>query len=555
MKKLLFWSCMIFSSGLGFSQNQLPVDSGMIYYENGIKLTRSYEFVNAREQLLKAQIWFIRQNRQEMVAKTYIQLGFQTNRIILFDESHEYFARAQKIADQYQLPEVGFYAKTAHVIAWLWDFSYSFDSLNLINSRQALIELKKQNKENIATHIINDYLEAWGEYYFKTNQPDSASYYFNKSLQIAREDNNYTSISNCYINLAIYYNIQNELDTIPFLLTNALITLKNEPNSLLQRRIYVQWISYYEKLGDDKNAVKYHKLNNTLHRKELIADRDLALSNLSKEYEKEIFEAQLGEKEVQIKYQQFTLIVISCFLALFIIFSIFYFRLYQLNKKVNQKNKYLLKEQNHRLKNNLQIISGLLNLQANRIEEETTRSIIESSQMRVHTIGLIHKQLYENSTEEVQLDSYCNELVIQILISFDIQNLHEDVYFEQIHMPSEIVNSIGLILNELLTNSCKHAFPQTIRPSLHIRLYKIADGSYKLIYKDNGPGFKLNEVNSRYSFGLTLINIMVAQLEGKMKWINTNGLCFEMVFGVEKKRIFGEKAKKHKWKSRVSARG
>lgn len=527
----------------------------MIYYENGIKLTRKYEFINAREQLLKAQKWFILHNRHEMVAKTYIQLGFQTNRILLFDESHEYFARAEKIAEQYRLPEIDFYAKTAHVIAWLWDFAYSYDSLNLINSRQALIELKKQNKENIATHIINDYLEAWGEYYFRTNQPDSARYYFNKSLQIAREDNNYASISNCYINLAFYFNTQNELDTIPILLNNALVALKNDPNSLLRRRIYVEWISYYEKIGDDKNAIKYHRLNYFLHRVELIADRDLALSNLSKAYEKQIFEVQLGEKEMQIKYQQFTLIAISSVLALFIIFSIFYFRLYQLNKKVNQKNKYLLKEQNHRLKNNLQIISGLLNLQANRIEEETTRSIIESSQLRVHTIGLIHKQLYENSTEEVQLDFYCNELVNQILISFSIQNLDKDVYFEQIHMRSETVNSIGLILNELLTNSCKHAFPQTIRPSLHIRLYKIADGSYKLIYKDNGPGFKLNEIHSRSSFGLTLINIMVAQLEGKMKWINTNGLCFEMVFWVEKKRIFGEKAKKQKSKLRVSARG
>ncbi len=546
IRRTIFSVVMLFFVYGASSQNNMPVDSGMIYFEKGKQLTRRYQFVEAREQLLKAQKWFIMQNRQEYVGKTYIQLGFQTNRILLFEESHEYFYNAERIAAQHQLPDLDFYAKTAHAIAWLWDFSYSFDSLKLTQSREILTELRNRNKENIDNHIINDYLEVWGDYHFKTNRPDSALHYFNKSLTIALEDHNDASIANCYVNVAIYFNIKNEPDTVPFLLNEALVALENAPNSLLKRRIYVQWIAYYESIGDNDNAIKYHKLNNALHRKELMADRDLSLSNLSKDYEQQIFQAELSEKEVQIKFQQFVLITISVVLLLSVAFAISYFKLYKINAKLNLKNSYLLKEQNHRLKNNLQIISGLLNMQANRIKEEATRAIIESSQLRVHTIGLIHKQLYNKATDEVLMGAYGNDLINQIFVSFDITNVQKDVYFEEIYLPSEVVHPIGLIINELLTNSCKHAFPHKDKPWFYIRFVKRTDDSYKFTYKDNGPGFDRSKTTSKSSFGLSLIEIQIMQLNAKSNWKESGGTMFEMIFHIDKKSLLKDKQKNKK---------
>jgi two-component system, sensor histidine kinase PdtaS len=539
MNRFYYWVFLLLLADNASSQLTMPVDSGMVYYGNGIKLTRNYEFVKAREQLLKAQKWFILQNRQEELGKTFIQLGFQTNRIQMFEKSHEYFSMAEIIAEKNELTELDFYAKTAHAISYLWDFGYSRDTTRLKTAKSILLDLQSRNSDGIEHQIFNDYLEVWGDYYMKTQQPDTALIYFNRSLEIGIADSNHASITNCYINIALCYYTKNQLDTIPTLLNKALDEERKDRNMLLRGRIYNAFWAYFEKKEDFKNAFRYLKYFTSVTRIELLADRDLALSRLSGEFDKQLLEAQLGEKDLMVRFQKFLIIIMSAIFMLTLVFAFSYFRLYRLNKAVNQKNRYLLKEQNHRLKNNLQIISGLLGLQANRIAEEETRNMIEASQLRVHTIGLIHKQLYENSTEEVNVGLYGNELVNQIVVSFDIKNITKDVVLYDIYLPSDVVNSIGLIMNELLTNSCKYAYPGNPNPRLYLRFFKLADESYKLIYKDNGPGFNINKTKSKRksqsSFGLTLIDIQVAQLEGKAKWKNMKGIHFELTFQSRKK--------------------
>jgi two-component sensor histidine kinase len=272
--------------------------------------------------------------------------------------------------------------------------------------------------------------------------------------------------------------------------------------------------------------------------KELLADRDLALSQLTHRFERAIIEEELHAKESILRYQKWLLLIISGILVLAVIFVIMYFRLYQDNKRISNKNSLLLKEQNHRLKNNLQIISGLLSLQANRLQEDTMRDIIEASQYRVNAIGLIHKQLYEQGIEEVELQQFANELINQIIVSFGILNLNRDINIDIIRLPPDKVNSLGLILNELLTNSCKYAFQKTKEPNLVVKINLQEDGSIMLLYKDNGPGFNIKKAQGKSTFGLTLINIQVAQLEGKSRWKGTGGFTFTLVFRVEKRFSF-----------------
>jgi len=527
-----------------FSQN--VADSGLIYYQQGISETREYKFTEGREALLKAQLWFYREKDYLNLGKTFIQLGFQTNRLGIFEESIAYFKKADDIAHTENIPELLFYANVAKSLTYLWEYQLTRDTLLLQKGFNKLLHLKASGYSPMG-EVQNDYLETWGDYYLKTGKLDSAQYYFEKSLALARQDSNQLSVANCYINKAWIASLQGKERILFANLDSAKNNLGKEKNYLHERRINNLYYYGYKRQGNYSKALSAFEHLTRLKHKELLADRELALTSVTNEYERLIMREELAAHETMLLYHKRLIIIIFSMLLVAILFIILYFRLYRENKRISNKNSILLKEQNHRLKNNLQIISGLLSLQANRIQEDAVRDIIEASQYRVHAIGLIHKQLYEQGGEEVELQQFAHELINQIIVSFGVLNLKKEIKIETINLPAEVVNSLGLILNELITNSCKYAFGKTKEPSLFIKIHVQEDGSISLVYKDNGPGFNIKAAQGKPTFGLTLINIQVAQLEGKSRWKGTDGLFFSLVFRVEKKlslkdRIKGKKA-------------
>ncbi len=544
MKVLVFVCLMLLMFGSASSQNQ--PDSGLIYYENGMRFTRAYRFAEGREALLKAQLWYFRQKNYVGLGNTFIQLGYQSNRLGHFSESYQYFQRAEDLANAEDLPDLAFHANVAKALTCLWEYPLTSDSLLMQKGYATLSSLAKEVPP-VKNCVMNDYLETWGDYYLKTGQLDSALYYFDSSLARAKKDSNHLSIANCYINKAWIALIENDMRELFLNLDSTQIILQKEANLLHERRMHnLYYLAYRKNRNYDKALLSYMKTTR-LREKEFTADRELALSQLTHQYERMIMEEELKASEAALKYQLRVLIIISVMLVLAIVFMILYFKLYRENKRISNKNSILLKEQNHRLKNNLQIISGLLSLQANRIQEEAVRDIIEASQFRVHTIGLIHKQLYEQGGEEVELQAFAHELISQIIVTFGVLDLKKQIEIDKIHLPAEVVNSLGLILNELLTNSCKYAFQKTKEPTLLIQIKIQDDGSIRLLYKDNGPGFNIKKAQGKSTFGITLINIQVAQLEGKSRWKGTEGLTFSLAFRVEKRlslkeRMRGKKA-------------
>ena len=216
-------------------------------------------------------------------------------------------------------------------------------------------------------------------------------------------------------------------------------------------------------------------------------------------------------------------------LVLSVIINFISFKRMKFIGSLYSRDNLLIREQNHRIKNNLQIISGLLSLQANRIHDAKVREVIEASQSRVQTIGLIHKQLYDGMAERIQMDEFIPLLVHQIAASYGIVNLNGQFKIDALQINAENANSIALIINELLTNSCKHAFPHVVKPAILLKLSRFTNGQLKMVYKDNGPGMDTDQEFSK-TFGMTLINIQVEQLNGDVNWQNINGLVFTMVF-------------------------
>jgi len=195
----------------------------------------------------------------------------------------------------------------------------------------------------------------------------------------------------------------------------------------------------------------------------------------------------------------------------------------------------LLKEVHHRVKNNLQLVSSLLNLQAQTIKDPQVLKAIQESQNRIESISLIHKNLYTNpNIGKIDIAEYINNLVTGILISYQITPGQISL---QTNIDSVILNidqaiACGLIINELISNSLKHAFSDTVSGEISISLYKNKNHDIEIIIRDNGIGLADNiGWNTTSSLGLSLVyDLVTEQLEGSITIERNQGTIFNIQF-------------------------
>lgn len=198
----------------------------------------------------------------------------------------------------------------------------------------------------------------------------------------------------------------------------------------------------------------------------------------------------------------------------------------------------LLHEIQHRVKNNLTVISSLLSLQARRVKGQTAKSVLQDSQNKVQAMSIIHEILYRSdSLSSIDMEEYFSRLVGSIIQSYgDIQNrVTSKIAAKNIRIGVETATPLGLIVNELVTNALKYAFPENNSGEILIRLASENENSYELIVADNGIGFS-QEVDLRNSdtLGLRLIKTMVEdQLEGTLDIESDKGTSCRIKFCVD----------------------
>ena len=189
----------------------------------------------------------------------------------------------------------------------------------------------------------------------------------------------------------------------------------------------------------------------------------------------------------------------------------------------------LLKEVHHRVKNNLQLISSLLSLQSSACDDKT-KAILDESRNRIKSIALVHEALYETKDfSNIDAGKYICKLIKSILYTFDSEDISIDLDIGAISLKITSVVSIGLILNELIVNSIKHAFCGN-KGNISISMKK-EEGRLILYYSDDGIGIPSGfDLMALDTLGLKLVKTLVDQLEGKIKVIGGKGAKFHMVF-------------------------
>ncbi len=200
-----------------------------------------------------------------------------------------------------------------------------------------------------------------------------------------------------------------------------------------------------------------------------------------------------------------------------------------------KEKEILLREIHHRVKNNMQIISSLLRLQSKYIKDEKYRVLFEESQNTIRSMSLIHEKLY-NSEDMAKLDfkEYIGDLVNSLFHSYGVNTslITSRINIENVSLGIDFAIPCGLIINELITNSLKYAFPDGRKGEIKIAFSKINENIYELFVGDNGVGIPNDiDIGNTESLGLRLVTMLVNdQLEGEIYLKRNNGTKFRIVF-------------------------
>ena len=202
-----------------------------------------------------------------------------------------------------------------------------------------------------------------------------------------------------------------------------------------------------------------------------------------------------------------------------------------------EDREWMLKEMHHRVKNNLQIITSLLQLQGSFLKDKEALAAIKESQNRVHAMALIHQKLYQTDRlSSIPMVSYIHEIVDYLIYSFNrIDTINKNITISPIDMDVTFAVPLGLILNEAVTNSLKYAFPDSRIGTLNIELAEEENKTYRFVVGDDGVGFPvdLKPVQNR-TLGVSLIRGLSEQIDATLSISQYQGVQISLTFVDEK---------------------
>jgi two-component system, sensor histidine kinase PdtaS len=251
---------------------------------------------------------------------------------------------------------------------------------------------------------------------------------------------------------------------------------------------------------------------------------------------------ETGKKDAQIKDldQQNRLRKKLLFISLTAsgVFLALLFLVWQQNKKIRKQEghlNYLMKELHHRVKNNLQIVSSLLNLQSAKMDDPLAQKALMEGQHRIEAMSLIHQKLYQTKTSSrVNIQEFIAELSESLMHAYGYKahNFNLQLQIDVKELEADVAIPVGLVLNEAVTNAFKYAYTNVTGPALHISLQETAN-KLQLTVTDNGRELTEKDWKRSTSFGRQLMQSLTQQLEGTMQLNCDAGSVFTFTIPVK----------------------
>jgi two-component sensor histidine kinase len=199
-----------------------------------------------------------------------------------------------------------------------------------------------------------------------------------------------------------------------------------------------------------------------------------------------------------------------------------------------KEREVLLQEVHHRVKNNLQLISSLINMQSRTLPDRASRNALAQCQTRIQAMALVHEKFYQSKDySRVPFSDYARSLAGNVLLAMgaSAENIVLDIAVEGIVLAVDRAIPCGMILNELVTNAMKHGFGDGRRGTISLRLERLDGGWIRLAVGDDGIGIPPGtDIRSSGSLGMQLIFMLAEQLDGRIEWRTDGGTLFELTF-------------------------
>lgn len=404
------------------------------------------------------------------------------------------------------------------------------------------ISLETHNWRSLGTTYNNI-----GNLYENKGPLDSALAYYFKSYEVQQRVAEPIGLIYSQINIAAVYLAMNELGEAERFALQAIEQAHQVRNPEGRKRCEQVLSEIYEAKGESAKALEYYRLfvatRDSLlnesnqkasfrqemqyaYQKQAVADSvNLAREKALGEARAKASEAALDEERLWTNSLIVGSVLLVIILGLTIVAIISQKRSQRELKaqrddisKSEKEKELLLREIHHRVKNNLQIITGLLELQSVEMDDERFASAIVEGQNRVKSMALIHQKLYQvNELATINIEDYVESLIRELEVVFrskkSVQHL---VYCSGIVLDIDTAIPLGLMLNELVSNSYKHAVSYAEKPEIGIKIAQVAAGEYSLIYYDNGPGLPADFSFKSTTLGMRLVKRLAQQLFGSV---------------------------------------
>lgn len=277
-------------------------------------------------------------------------------------------------------------------------------------------------------------------------------------------------------------------------------------NALLKHKYYEQAFELKTKSNFLLKSIYAGELSQTI--------ADFETNKIKKEKDTQL----LIEKS---KNQLYLVIVVSIavFLVILLILAYYLIKNVRILKVRNAEKELLIKEIHHRVKNNFQIITSLFSLQLKHHSDPKTLEMVQETLGRIKTMSLIHQKLYKkDSIHSIHLPSYFEQLAKEVLMIYNYSHVKLNFQIENTELDIDTAIPLGLIFNELLTNSCKYVFANHSASELNVICKTLSLGHFEMIYSDGGQGLPIGfNIQEAKTLGLRLINKLVKQLQGNFE--------------------------------------
>lgn len=535
---------------LGAIYNELYLsDSALFYYENQYRLIDNKDF-RERLQVLKQLSSLHEQNGSLSKALDYCIIGIRlaeesdekklvatfNNKIGNIYSTQKNFSKA----NEYFLRALDIYEETNEELGKASAYS-NIGSTYLSQGNTEQAESYFTRAKDIYDKAANDagiakMISMLGKVSFRRGEFQKAIEYQRNALLVRITDNNLGELPESYVELANTYLKLRRYDDALNLTREGLGITKKTGSEVQLLRLYRQFYLIYKDLNYKDSALWYHEKYGSLKDSIDRLENDEMMIRLQNAFDTERREIELSEmkrenelneerisyyKELEQKDRYLKLLLSSVILILFIVAVLFFSRYrikskanYEISRKVKE-NELLLKELHHRVKNNLQFISSLLSIKAKKIQDPVAENMVEESLQKVRAMSMVHNTLNLNPSDDpnINLKSFLQGLTQSLVLSLGLESdqLEFTYKWRKAQFDLDSFNAIGLVINEMITNSVKHCNAD----SLKIKIGFFENSKFKMIrYWDNGPGLDSNFFTSEKQKGITLMRLLVADLGG-----------------------------------------